>query len=88
MQRQQALLNTQWEVSDNILQLTMYQADLRRGKVTLGTGEIVDVYQTLQLGWRPTMLGDKNEQGRPEYQEVDLTQEWSEPEPVIKRRTF
>jgi hypothetical protein len=61
----------------------MYQADLWQGKVMLGTGEIVDVYQALQLGWRPTASEEENEQDGPKCQEVDLTQEWSEPELAI-----
>jgi hypothetical protein len=80
MQRQQALVDTHREVSDNILQLTLYQTDLQRGRVSLSTGEVVDVQRALQMGWRPTTPEEEEGSDVPQYHEVDLTQEWSEPE--------
>jgi hypothetical protein len=78
MQRQQALVDTHREVSDNILQLTLYQTDLQRGRVSLGTGEVVDVQRALQMGWRPTTPEEEEGSDGPQYHEVDLTQEWGE----------
>jgi hypothetical protein len=53
---------SQREVSDNSLQLSLYQAGIQQGQVNLGTGEIVDVQQALQLGWRPTMPKEEDNQ--------------------------
>jgi hypothetical protein len=61
----------------------MYQADLWQGKLTLGTGEVVDIYQAMQLGQRTMTREEDDEQDDPGYHEVDLTQEWSETEPAI-----
>jgi hypothetical protein len=67
MQHQQALVDTHREVSDSILQLA---SDLQRGRVSLGTREVIEVQRALQLGWRPTTPEEEDE---PEYHEVDLT---------------
>jgi hypothetical protein len=57
--------------------MALYQADLQRGRVSLGNREVIDVQQALQLGWRPRTPEEEEDSDEPEYQEVDLTQEWS-----------